>query len=107
MHDARAFEAALALLRAPLLDAVRDWRALGGRDEDLALFVDGERNNPARIAPQTRAHLMRTLADFEPTIAIELTKHKLGQAPAVVTLPAVVHAIYWIDLATGAATAAY
>ena len=107
MHDAPAFEAALAQLRDALLDAVRDWRALGGRDEDLAIFVDGEKNNPARVSPQTRAHLMRSLSDFEPTVAIELTKRRPGQAPAIVTLPQVVHAIYWIDLATGGATAAF
>jgi hypothetical protein len=107
MDNRTAFAAVLGSLRQELLGAVRDWRALGGRDEDLALFVDGEKSTPPTVAPQSRVHLERTIPDFEPTIAIELVRHRKGLAPAVVTLPGMVRRIYWIDLATGDATPAF
>ncbi|MGH7298192.1 MAG: hypothetical protein ACRELB_24845 [Polyangiaceae bacterium] len=107
MDDRAVFAAALGSAREALLRAVRDWRALGGRDEDLALLVDGEKGAPPTVAPQSRAHLERTIPDFEPTIAIELVRHRAGHAPAVVTLPGMVRRIYWIDLATGDAAAAF
>jgi hypothetical protein len=106
MQDRAVFAAALAAAREDIERAVRDWRALGGRDEELALHVDGWRFSPPRVTPHTRAELQLTILDFDPTIAIEFAKHVSEQAPAVVELREMARRIYWIDLGTLAATPA-
>jgi hypothetical protein len=107
MQDRAVLAAALAAARDDIERAVRDWRALGGRDEELALHVDGEHSSPPRVTPHARAELQLTIADFDPTIAIEFAKHPPGQAPVVVELPGMARHITWIDLATLAPTPAH
>jgi hypothetical protein len=96
--DTQAFRLALESVREDLVAAVQAWRDGGGKDEELALVVDGLRHGKPSVTTTTREHLQRTIPDFDPTIVIELAKHPPGQAPAVVDLHDYVRRVVWIDL---------
>jgi hypothetical protein len=100
VHDSETQTIRLALesVREELVAAVHAWRDQGGRDEELALIVDGQGPGKPRVSTDSRDHLRRTIADFDPTIAIEFAKHQPGQAPAVVDLRNLVRRVVWIDL---------
>jgi hypothetical protein len=100
MHDpgAQAFRLVLESVREDLVEAVHGWRAQGGRDDELALFVDALHPGKPRVTATSREHLKLTIPDFDPTIAIAFAKDKPGQVPAVVDVPDYVRRILWIDL---------
>ena len=100
MHepDAEIFRRALESVQDDIVAAVQTWRANGGGDDELVLLVDGQHAGSPSVTTMTRAHLERTIADFDPTIAIELAKHPPDRAPVVVDLPDLVRRVVWIDL---------
>lgn len=100
MHgpDAQKYRLALESVREELVAAVHAWRAGGGKDDELALVVDGQHPGRPRVSTQTRKHLELTIPEFDPTIAIEFAKNIPGQAPAVVDLHDMVRRVVWIDL---------
>jgi hypothetical protein len=84
--DAQTFRLALESVREDIVAAVHSWRAKGGKDDELALLVDGQHPGKPRVSTSTRRRLELTIPDFDPTIAIEFSKNIPGQAPAVVDL---------------------
>ena len=100
MHgpDTQKLRAALESVREDVVAAVHAFRAGGGTDEELALFVDGQRPGKPSVVATTRQDLERTIPDFDPTIAIAFAKHVPGQVPAVVDLRDLVRRVVWIDL---------
>jgi len=100
MHgpDAPVFRLALESVREDIVAAVHAWRAKGGRDEDLALMVDGLHPGKPKVSTSTRDELALTIPDFDPTLAIEFRKDRPGQVPAVVDLHDFVRRVVWIDL---------
>ncbi len=100
MHhpDTQKIRLALESVRDDLVAAVHAWRAAGGKDEELALVVDGSHAGKPKVSTAARDDLRRNIPDFDPTIAIELAKHVPGQAPAVVDLHDLVRRVVWIDL---------
>jgi hypothetical protein len=100
MHgpDAQKLRLALESVREDIVAAVHAWRAGGGRDEDLALVVEGEHPGKPKVSTTTRKQLELTIPDFDPTIAIEFARNVPGQAPAVVELHDLVRRVVWIDL---------
>ncbi|HEY3816007.1 MAG TPA: hypothetical protein VGL81_02495 [Polyangiaceae bacterium] len=100
MHDpdAQTFRSALDGVREDIVAAIDEWRAGGGRDEELALLVDGLHSATPTVLAETRKKLELTIPAFDPTIAIELAKHAPGRVPAVVDLHDLVRRVVWIDL---------
>lgn len=100
MHepDLQTFREALETVRGELVAELKAWRDGGGKDEELAFVVDGLHPGQLRVTAATRQHLLRTIPDFDPTIPIELAKHRPGKAPAVVDLRDYVRRVVWIDL---------
>jgi hypothetical protein len=96
--DAQKLRLALESVREDVIAAVHAWRTLGGSDDDLALIVDGKKPGRPRVSTTTRRALELTIADFDPTIAIEFSRNLPGQAPAVVELHDLVRRVVWIDL---------
>jgi hypothetical protein len=96
--DSQKFRLALESVRDDLVEGVHSWRAMGGRDQDLALFVDGLHPGKPTVSTMNRDILKLTILDFDPTIAIEFAKNLPGQIPAVVDLPNLVRRVVWIDL---------
>jgi|SRR5580692_7014633 hypothetical protein len=100
MHetDTQKFRLALEAARQDIVTAVHQWHDGGGRDEDLALLVEGEPGGKPTVKAMTRVHLEQTIVGFDPTIAIEFVKQIPGRVPAVVDLRDVARRIFWIDL---------
>ncbi|HEY8042177.1 MAG TPA: hypothetical protein VIF15_20375 [Polyangiaceae bacterium] len=99
MKDVETSRAAVAALRDVIAAAVRDYRALGGREEDLAILVDGDAGGgEPRVTAMTRSQLELTVPLFDPTVAIELAKQVPGQVPAVVDLRSHARHIVWLAL---------
>jgi hypothetical protein len=100
MHDpdAQKFRLALESVREEIVAAVHAWRANGGTDDELALFVDALHPRKPKVSTSTRQQLERTIPDFDPTLPIAFAKHVPGQVPAVVDLRDYVRRVVWIDL---------
>jgi hypothetical protein len=98
LSDIQKFRLALESVREDLVLAVHAWHAKGGRDEELAIVVDGSKGGKPVVSTAGRKELELAIPDFEPTIAIEFARHPPGQAPAVVDLPGLVRRVVWIDL---------
>jgi hypothetical protein len=96
--DIEQARVALEGIRAEVTAAIEAWRAGGGRDPDLALYVDGEHPGKPKVTAHARAELQLHVPDFEPTVPIELAKHPPGKVPAIVDLHDDVRHYVWIEL---------
>jgi hypothetical protein len=99
--DTQKLRSVLEGVREDIVHAVRAWRAKGGADAELALWVDAVKSGRPTVSTATRKELELTIPDFDPTIAIEFAKHPSGRVPVVVDLFHQVRHIVWIDAAAG------
>src|SRR5579872_7214688 len=96
--DTELFERAVERVRQDIERAVQAWRSQGRGDDELALVVNAVPLGTPIVSTSTRLQLAQTITDFEPTMAIEFSRHIPGQAPAVVELRDYVRRVLWIDL---------